>query len=261
MNNKISPRYQMGIIQNINDRLFELYKSYDDVENYIEKWHEVYDTFGDNENFPIVFKDNERKKIDVKKTLHHVDGETLLKMAIDLGVETPDYIPCVPTFKNELKSNFETASQTFDKAFQNVEKDPSLAIGLANSALESIIKEILNDKRINIQWNEKDTLPSLMHSICKAFQLNTGKPFPTEIKTIASSLIKCSKAIEDLRSDKTIVHGKMDKDYIVTDSLYAYFVVNAVTTIGLFFLNYYNTKYPSQTKDTSPVWDDDNLPF
>ena len=102
MNNKISPKYQMSIIQNINDQLFELYKSYEDVENYIEKWHEVYDSFGDNENFSIIFKDNERKKIDVKRTLHNVDGETLLKIAIDLGVETPDYIPCVPTFKNEL---------------------------------------------------------------------------------------------------------------------------------------------------------------
>ena len=190
MNNKISPRYQMSIIQNINDRLFELYKSYDDVENYIEKWHEVYDTFGDNENFSIIFKDYERKKIDVKKTLHNVDGETLLKMAIDLGIETPDYIPCIPTFKNELKSSFEIASQTFDKAFKNVEEDPSLAIGLANSALESIIKEVLKDQRISIQWNEKDTLSSLINSICKAFQLNTDSSCPTEIRTMASSLIK-----------------------------------------------------------------------
>lgn len=261
MNNKISPKYQMSIIQNINDQLFELYKSYEDVENYIEKWHEVYDSFGDNENFSIIFKDNERKKIDVKRTLHNIDGETLLKIAIDLGVETPDYIPCVPTFKNELKSSYEIASQTFDKAFKNVEEDPSLAIGLANSALESIIKEILKDKRINIQWNQKDTLSSLIKSICKAFQLNAEKSFPTEIRTIASSLINCSGAIEDLRSNKTILHGKMDGNYIVKDSIYAYFVVNAVTTIGLFFLNYYKTNYSSQAKDVSPAWDDDNLPF
>lgn len=261
MNNKISPRYQMGIIQKINDRLFELYKSYDDVENYIEKWHEVYDYLGDNENFPIVFKDNERKKIDVKKTLHYVDGETLLKMAIDIGVETPDYIPCIPTFKNELKSNYEIASQTFDKAFKNVEEDPSLAIGLANSALESIIKEILKDTRINVQWSEKDTLSSLIKSICKAFQLNTDNSCPTEIRTIASSLINCSKAIEDLRSDKTILHGKMDGNYIVTDSIYAYFIVNAVTTIGLFLLNYYKTKYSTETSNASMIWDENNLPF
>lgn len=33
---KISPKYQMKIVQNINDKLYELFKSYDDVEVYIE---------------------------------------------------------------------------------------------------------------------------------------------------------------------------------------------------------------------------------
>lgn len=260
MNNKISPKYQMGLIQNINDRLYELYKSYDDVENYIEKWREEYDDYG-NANFYIQYKDKEHTKIDLKKTLHHIDGETLLKIAIDLDIATPDYIPCVSTFKNELKSSYEIASQTFDKAFKNVEDDPSLAVGLANSALESVIKEILKDKRIIVQWNEKETLSSLIQSICKAFQFNTDNSCPIEIKTIASSLIKCSRAIEDLRSDKTILHGKVDGNYIVSDSLYAYFIVNAVSTIGLFLLNYYREKYPTQIKNTPLVYGVDDLPF
>ena len=50
--NGISPRYQMSIVQNINDRLFELYKSYEDVANYLDKWHSVYNCCGDNENLP-----------------------------------------------------------------------------------------------------------------------------------------------------------------------------------------------------------------
>ena len=147
MNTKISPKYQMNLIQNINDKLFELYKGYEDVSRYMSKWIEYYDSF-ENQNFHIRYKDNEQKKIDVKETLHSIDGETLLKIAIDLGVETPDFIPSIPVFKNELKSDFETASQTFEKAYKNVEDDPSLAIGLANSALECIIKEILSDDRV-----------------------------------------------------------------------------------------------------------------
>lgn len=63
---KISPKYQMEIVQNINDRLYELFKSYDDVEAYVEKWREVYDEFG-NANFYIQYKNNEHKKIDFKK--------------------------------------------------------------------------------------------------------------------------------------------------------------------------------------------------
>ena len=257
--NGISPRYQMSIVQNINDRLFELYKSYEDVANYLDKWHIVYDCYGDNENFYFYFKDEERKKLDVKKTLHHIDGETLLKIAIDLGVETPDYIPSIPVFKNELKSSYETASQTFEKAFKNVEEDPSLAVGLANSALESIIKEILKDDRIDVVWNEKDTLSNLVKSICKAFKLTTDSEMPNEIKTISSSLLNACKAIDDLRSDKTIFHGKMDSNYVVAEPLYAYFIVNAVSTVGLFLLNFYKLRFP---KTVESVFEDINdLPF
>ena len=249
----------MSIVQNINDRLFELYKSYEDVANYLDKWHIVYDCYGDNENFYFYFKDEERKKLDVKKTLHHIDGETLLKIAIDLGVETPDYIPSIPVFKNELKSSYETASQTFEKAFKNVEEDPSLAIGLANSALESVIKEILKDDRIDVVWNEKDTLSNLVKSICKAFKLTTDSEMPNEIKTISSSLLNACKAIDDLRSDKTIFHGKMDSNYVVAEPLYAYFIVNAVSTIGLFLLNFYKLRFPKTVE--SVFWDINDLPF
>ena len=259
MNNKISPKYQMGIIQDINDKLYELYKSYEDVENYIEKWQEVYDDFG-NVNFYMQYKDEEHKKIDLKKTLHQIDGETLLKIAIDLGVATPDFIPSIPTFKNELKSSFETAAQIFDKAYSNVEKDPSLAISLANSALESIIKTILKDTRIPIQHNDNDTLSSLIKCICKAFHINTDASCPKEIRTIASSLISCCTAVEDIRSNKTEVHGKTEDDFIIHDPLCAYFIVNAVSTIGLFMLNYYKYRYPV-INNVTPVCDYNDLPF
>ena len=256
---EISPRYQMSIVQMVNDRLFELYKSYEDVANYLDKWHIVYDCYGDNENFYLFYKDEERKKLDVKKTLHHIDGETILKIAIDLGVETPDYIPSIPVFKNELKSSYETASQTFEKAFKNVEEDPSLAIGLANSALESVIKEILKDDRIDVEWNEKDTLSNLIKNICKAFKLTTDSEMHNEIKTISSYLLNACKAIDDLRSDKTIFHGKMDSNYVLTEPLYAYFIVNAVSTVGLFLLNFYKLRFPQIVK---PVIEDiDDLPF
>lgn len=259
MNNKISPKYQMGIVQDINDRLYELYKSYEDVENYIEKWQEVYDDFG-NANFYIQYKDEEHKKIDLKKTLHHIDGETLLKIAIDLGVATPDFIPSIPTFKNELKSSYETAAQTFDKAYCNVEKDPNLAVGLANSALESIIKEILKDERLQIQYNSKDTLSKLIKNICKAFRLDNDV-LPQEVQTIAKSLIACSCAVEDLRSTKTEMHGKTQDDFIIKDPICAYFVVNAVSTVGLFLLNYYKEKYLPLVNNVPSTFDLDDLPF
>lgn len=61
MNTSISPKYQMNLIQNINDKLFELYKGYEDVSHYIMKWIECYDAFG-HQNFYILYKDNEQKR-------------------------------------------------------------------------------------------------------------------------------------------------------------------------------------------------------
>ncbi len=251
----------MDIVQKISTCLFEQFRSYENVETYLSKWHQEergWNNFW--ENFQFYYRDEAKKKIDAAKTLHNIDGETLLKIAIDLGIETPDYIPSIPTFKNELKSSYETASLTFEKAFRNVEIDPSLAIGLANSALESIIKEILKDSRINVTWSEKETLTKLIGNICKAFGLQSNGNFPKEIKTLASSLINAGKAIEDLRSDKTEFHGKTDGDLMIEDAVYAYFVVNATTTVGLFLLNFYKSNYPPVNNMPMAI-SDDGLPF
>lgn len=256
---KISPRYQMKLVHSINEKLFELYHSYNDVEHYLQKWYEC-DEYGNWENFHFARKTTKENqtKIDATATLHSMTGELLLKIAIDLGIETPDFIPSIPTFKNELKSNYETASQTFEKAYNNVETDPDLAIALAYSALESICKEILNDKRVIITYDKNHTLPKLISTLCKQFRLIDDN-LPIEIKTIGSSLINIAKSIEDIRSDKTKAHGKTDQDYRIQDSLYTKFIVNSVTGIGLFLLNFYKEKYP--TLDQNNYGNDIDLPF
>lgn len=238
MDNRISPRYQMSIVQDIVSALNHLFNNDTDIKYYLEKWIIEYDSLGNNCNFYLAFKDSDFKTIDVEKTLHSIDGETLLKIAIDLGVETPDFIPSLPFFRNELKSNYKTASQTFEKAFHQVESDPDLAIGLANSALESIMKEILADKRLEIKEDKSDTTEKLIKKICNAL-FKEDKSAPISIRTISSSLISCASSIEKLRSTKTTFHGKTDKDIVISDSTYAYFVVNVVSSVGLFLLNYY----------------------
>lgn len=258
---KISPKYQMKLVQTITDKLFELYCSYNDVDHYLQKWHE-YDEFGNWENFHLFTKQTKDglNVIDASSTLHSMSGELLLKIAIDLGLETPDFIPSIPLFRNEIKSSFQTASQTFEKAFHNVENEPNLAIGLANSALESIIKEILKDERIPIKSKDSKTLTNLIKDICNAFKLEHESTFPTEIRNIASSLISCCHSIEDLRSRKTLVHGKTSDDIIINEPIYAYFIVNATSTVGLFLLNIYKKRYPVKNEKTLPTIDDE-LPF
>jgi len=256
MDSRISPRYQMSIVQDIVSALNHLFNNDTDIKYYLEKWIIEYDSLGNNCNFYLAFKDSDFKTIDVEKTLHSIDGETLLKIAIDLGVETPDFIPSIPFFRNELKSNYKTASQTFERAFHQVESDPDLAVGLANSALESIMKEIMSDKRVGIKEDKNDTTEKLIKKICKVW-FNENKSAPLKIRTISSSLIACAKSIEEIRSSQTTFHGKTDKDIVVSDSTYAYFVINAVTSVGLFLLNYYEEIFKRQTE----IENDNELPF
>ena len=248
----------MKLINSIEKKIWEVYSSYVNVRFYIDKWYE-YDPNGYWENFTIVTQ-QDSDKIDLIKTLHGIDGETLLKIAIDLGIETPDFIPSIPTFRNEIKSSYPTASSTFEKAFKDLESHPEIAIGLANSALESIIKHILVEFKPK-DYSEKDTLYNQTQCLLKAFTLYPNSDLPAEIRDIGSGLLKVNQAIEKLRSEKTILHGKTSEEYIVSDPLYAYFVVNSVATIGLFLKSFYEKKRP-KTKQVSAFDDfDSDIPF
>jgi len=253
----ISPNYLMGLINRVESALWAMFENnkYRNVRFYIDKWHD-YDI--NWENFQIF--DKEDGNIDLPQTLHNIDGETLLKIAIDLGVDTPDFIPSIPTFRNAIKSDYPTASATFEKAFRQIEEHPDIAVGLANSALESIIKEVLKDDSIQTNLNSNKTLYDLTSSLLKEFALFPNSDMPQEIRTIGSALLSINQSIEKLRSEKTNLHGKTEADYIIRDSLYTYFVVNSVTTIGLFLKSFYETKFKPIRTTKSPLVDDD-LPF
>jgi len=254
MNELISPKYLMKLTTEVEKAIWDEYSSYKNARNYIGKWYE-YDEQNYWENFNLIEKAD--KKIDLNATLHSMPGEILLKIAIDLGADTPDFIPSIPTFKNELKAEFKTAYDTFTKAFKQIETDPSLAVGLANSALESIIKEILKDERLQSKITGKETLYKLVNIILKEFNL-TNTDNPKEIKTIGNSLISACQAIEKLRSEKTDFHGKTDEDYLLSEPIYTYFIVNSVTTVGLFLNSYFKTKYPKPVPEYNEI---DDLPF
>ena len=250
----------MKLVNSVHDAIWAEFSSYEQVRHYINKWYENnYEPngFNDNfwENFSIVEKEN--KKLDLHATLHSMSGNTLLKIAIDLGVDTPDFIPSIPTFKNELKSEYKTAYDTFTKAYKQIETDPSIAVGLANSALESIIKEILKDERISSKIKGGETLSKLTSIILKEFNI-TNDDHPIEIKTIGSSLLAINQSIEKLRSEKTNFHGKTNDDYLISDAIYTYFIVNSVATVGIFLISYYKNKFP---KPKPLVEEVDGLPF
>jgi len=256
-NNLISPKFQMKLVDDVEKAIWKEFESYKRVQIYLQKWHWSDINY---ENFCIVDKDD-NGTIDLTKTLHTMDGETLLKIALELGVDTPDFIPSIPTFRNVIKAEYVTASDTFEKAFRQIEEHPDIAVGLANSALESIIKEILKDERLNTKLNSNRTLYDLTSDLLKKFQLFPNSDMPQEIKIIGSSLLSINQSIEKLRSEKTNLHGKTKEDYIIKDSLYTYFVVNSVATIGLFLNSFYKKKFPDLVEEEKDDFDIEDLPF
>ena len=256
MENLISPKYQMKLVGLVEQAICNEYKTNELIYRYLTKWKCI-DT--KNYNFSISFKDNSNyysNEIELNETLHNMDVNFLLKIAIELGVETPDFIPSIPIFKNELKSNYKNAYDCFLNAYKQIEKDPSSAVGYANSTLESIIKEILKDERFLNKITGSETLYKLTEIILKEFNISYQNPLE-EIKKIGSSLLCICQHIEKLRSEKTNFHGKTSDDYLIDDAIYTHYIINTITTVGLFLISYYKKKYPKPIEDLQ----ENDLPF
>lgn len=256
---QISPKYLIQLIEQVRLAIWDEYKSPKIVRSYIGKWANEDNSPYNNyyPDFHIVEKDNE---IDLLATLNDIPEDTLIKMAIELGIETPDFIPAIPTFRNKVKDYYPNARAAFEKAFIEIEEHPDLAVGMANSALESIIKRILEDETLkkNIKLKGNETTYKLTEYILKEFQLFPNNDMPIELKTIGGSLMSINQQIEKLRSEKTTFHGTAHDDIVIEDSMYAYFIINSVATVGLFLDSFYQKKYEPYLKN---IEDDKNLPF
>ncbi len=261
---KISPLYLMNLVKNIEEVLWQKFETsrYENVKYYIQHWQEVIDERNNFSpyNFNIYYKDKEEHQIALTKTLHNInDSELLFKIAVDLGLELPDVIYAVPEIKGILADKYETASDIFNKAYENIYHDPDTSILMANSALESIIKKICNDGHVT-NCNNKKTLYDLTIHILKEFNFFPKEDLDKSIKSVGSSLLKCCQTIEHIRSDNTKGHGKTDYDYMVDDPLYAKFIINIISSIGLFLINFYEKKFLPDIKHVA-IQDEDELPF
>ena len=253
---KASPKFMLELIVRVDQALWDEFKTYKDVEAYMDRWYETDGNFWSN--FDII-RQEDNKNIDLKKTLHEIkDDELLFKIAIDMGLEIPGLVYSIPEIKGILAEDYKTAATTFENALRKVYEEPATSICAANSALESIIKHICADDSIKT-CNPRATLFELTNHILKEFRFYPTNEIEAEIRNIASGLLKVAQNIEAMRSKYADTsHGKTADDYIVDDPLYAMYVVNAVTTIGLFLLNFYEKKYLPQKKELEDV---NEIPF
>ena len=258
LNMKISPKYLMEIIEKIELALWNIKTTgkYTYVNNYMQKWHSG-DDIGYWENFHIYQTDD--NNIDLKNTLHQIkDAEIILKIAIDLGIETRDYIPSIPVFKNKLKVSYNKALDSFEHALKLIDEDPSGAIGYSNSTLESIIKHILENPNIKTVWKENMTLYKLSCALVKEFTSNDKL---SDIGKVGQGLSSTCQSIEDLRSSKTFFHGKTKDAVVIEDKIFAYFILNSTATLGLFLISFYEQKFKLQTEKVSTIDIEQQFPF
>ena len=99
----------------------------------------------------------------------------------------------------------------------------------------------------------------MTNQILKELSLFPQNSMPNEIKAIGSSMLSMNKNIEQLRSNKSRFHGKLEEDIFINESIYAYFIVNSVATIGLFLISFYKTKFKIQ--EIQEIEEIEEIPF
>ncbi len=253
----ISPKYMMGLVRRVEAALQKEYPSPDDVRYYLEKW---YEGDMDYENFKFYTISH---KLDLLRTLHDMPSDLLIRIAIDLGVDTPGMLPSIPIFVNTLKDQNSNAQENFERAVRNVCEHPDDAVALASSALEGLLKTIGCDKDLGIsEVVSRQIGRKLVISVVRALGLASGSECPREINQIARSLQGVCDAVIELRSNNSSAHGHQSGEYVIDDPLWAELVVNATATVGLFLWEYYERcrKVELSDADESAGWDSD-LPF
>ena len=240
--NDISPSFVTDLKMKLGQKIWEKYQSYKNVRLFLVS-SVIEGGWNEPDSFKIYYQDEKENQVDVEKTVLYMSPYETVKMAIDLGIDTPGFIPAIPKFKNILKEKNQTAYQNFDLAIKNVYENPDQAVSLASSTLEGIIKTILVDDHFTEIKSKNLSLTKLVATIVKELDLNKTANCPPEITTIASQLRGLGQSIDDLRSDKTSAHGKGNDEYVINDPLWASFVVNSSATLGLFLWEYYEKKY------------------
>lgn len=224
---------------------------YQNVRRYIEKFHKEWQDWNNSdENFHIYYSNEDGKNIDLAETLHRMPSDLLIKIAIDLGIDTPGFLPVVPKFKNVLKGLNQSAYQNFERATKNVYENPDQAVSLASSTLEGIIKTILADDSFKDKAEavKNKPLTKIVSAIVKEFSFDDKTKCPPELITIAGQLRSIGATIDDLRSDKSTAHGKAHNEYVIDDPLWAAFIVNTSASLGLFLWEYFEKKYKPNVK-------------
>ena len=254
----------MELIPKVEDALWGMFDraKYPNVRRYIERYYQPGDHWNNQEENFHIYQKQDDMNIDLAETLHKMPNELVIKIAIDLNIDTPAFLPVVTSFKNVLKDHNQSAYQNFDRAVKSVYDSPDQAVSLASSTLEGIIKTILSDVQFKTDFVAGNkSLSKLVAAIVKQFGFDETTQCPPELITIASQLRGLGSTIDDLRSDKSTAHGKAHNEYVVDDPLWAALIVNTSATLGMFLWEYYEKKYKVAVQNQDRPIDLSEIPF
>ena len=144
----------------------------------VARWHE--DDGNSWENFTMFERDG---RIDPSRMLAGMPNETLVKMAADLGVDTPGLLPCMPVMKSVLREGSQSALSNFERAVKEVCEHPDKSVALAASTLEGPFKAILKESQQGIP-SKNDSLSKLTGKVVKELIACCDSSAPEKIRTL-----------------------------------------------------------------------------
>lgn len=236
---KISSGYLVSLVKSIAKKMEETMDVHDIKLFFghmglgeIKVNYDYLETGFDAEKIPNIYSS-------VREFLVNIDSENLLKIAVELGIETPYFIASVPIIHNLFYKELQVKHyiKSFEDAVLNVYKKPDQSIALATTSLENIIKYIMDS--LGFKYNQSKSAAELMQELLKHLDFHP-KDLKEPTKKLAGGLITAVGAIQDIRDGFSSAHGKglLGKTNI-DDDLYSHFVVNSMSTIGLMLLQYY----------------------
>lgn len=255
----VSPLYMQRLKNRVEETLWKLFpqSKYKNVNEYILRWHEE---DGCYENFPVYYDIDSHIKL--SDTRAGMSNNLLIKIAADIGVETPGILPCIPVMKNILNQNNSNAYTNFKRAIKNVYDSPDQSVTLAASTLEGVIKTILTRLTPDDQV-DRLTLSKLTGKVVRRLIGKCNPSTPEEIKNLASGITKTNQAISELRNNKSVAHGKAQGEHVIDDALWAETVVNATATVGMLLWRLFERRQNRNSEIAPPSGkiDSNDIPF
>lgn len=124
---------------------------------------------------------------------------------------------------------------------ENVDKNPTQAVGVSKELIESICKTIL--KKNNIEFTKNDNINALVKVTFDSIELlevipsDKQKTLSESLKKIRGGFTSIIMGISEIRNDFGGGHGE-PSDFVALDIKYAKLVANFAITISSFLSNY-----------------------